>query len=840
MKLKQSVCLAFILFPTLSFANNEFNSIVEDFERYSAAQDENRPKPKTSAKISPSSKKNQVNNVQKTPIAKPEIKQAEKESETVSNNKSENTANILLLEQNSVSPSYYPKINGDYSRYLTPLLSFIPIQSQFSPKDLLRDNITDPIIIYNPLSLYTKTPYLGQPNNSVLDLIPNTIYATSAIPFYFISQLKRSLLDYQQPLFNQQLLEQLAVARRKYDSLLESTSQQSTKLAEYLTQLENTNLQINQLKTALAETEAKLLTANTLLKDDTAKNEITSLQETLATFEAEKNQLTEKLNTSQTLLTQLEQEKTALETQYNEVQRSFTNSNQENTQQLSQLETAKNKEIAALQTNLNNEKSTQEKLLQQLAQVQNQLAQIEQDKSNIETQLSQAQSLLKDDTAKNEITSLQASLLAMTTEREDISKLLAKNKAEYDTILQKNKQLVDNQQQEITQLTTRINENKQVQIQLNNALLAANQQKTDTDEKLKVIPELQLELKNKVNELAELKSGLSAGEKTIESLISDKNSLITKLEKTQSELSEKYQTLDTQFQASNNAIKQLNTDKVNSEKAYALLEQQLADKQSAADKLTTQLVQVQAQLEKQQTESNDLFNTLKQQQEQTIVQSKQQQNSLSGTEKQLNDIMQQLTAQKILTQTLEEKSAQLNEQIKSKDAELAKINTETDSIKKENKTLKEDLQKIMGEGQMIANQLTYAYSVIGKDNAKRNKSILSSIQKQNYIQYDDNTYFKILKQGKPVASIASKTVKFTMYEELTDGSVTLNYDKSKPVIMPYRQLPLPLNTFIAKAGINGKAKIYIKPGGGYGEKGVPGQIPPESMSIVTIEVLDAK
>lgn len=200
----------------------------------------------------------------------------------------------------------------------------------------------------------------------------------------------------------------------------------------------------------------------------------------------------------------------------------------------------------------------------------------------------------------------------------------------------------------------------------------------------------------------------------------------------------------------------------------------------------------------------------------------------------------QLEAQRELTKTLEDKGSQLNEQVKEKEAELVKANTEKTNVLKENKTLKEQIEKMASEGQMIAGQLAYAYSIIGKDNAQRNKSILSEIQKQNYIQYDDDTYFKILKQGKPVASITGKTVVFTMHEELTDGTVTLNYDKSKPLILPYRQLPLPLNTFIAKAGINGKAKIYIKPGGGYGKNGVPGQVPPESMSIVTIEILDIK
>ncbi|MDK7225420.1 sugar transporter, partial [Proteus mirabilis] len=219
---------------------------------------------------------------------------------------------------------------------------------------------------------------------------------------------------------------------------------------------------------------------------------------------------------------------------------------------------------------------------------------------------------------------------------------------------------------------------------------------------------------------------------------------------------------------------------------------------------------------------------------------KQQESVLANSQKEFNEVSKQLEAQRALTKTLEEKELKLSEQLKEKESEIKKINSENASVQKENKTLKQQLDKAMGEGQIIASQLAYAYSIIGKDNAQRNKSILSEIQKQNYVQYDDNTYFKILKQGKPVDSIAGKTVVFAMHEQLTDGTVTLNYDKAKPLILPYRQLPLPLNTFVAKAGLNGKAKIYIKPDGGYGKDGIPGQVPPESMSIVTIEILAIK
>ncbi|NBM93457.1 hypothetical protein [Proteus sp. G2662] len=476
--------------------------------------------------------------------------------------------------------------------------------------------------------------------------------------------------------------------------------------------------------------------------------------------------------------------------------------NKQKEQELANLEAVKNKEIATLENSLSTITTEQEKLTKQLTDVKNQLAIIKKEKEDVQTQFTQAQLLLKDDSAKKEIDKLQSTLLKITSEREDLSKELALKVAEAEKQQDVNSKLVEEQRKEIAQLKIQVEKSNQEQTQLNKSLLAVQQQKEQVDEKLKAIPELKSQLDNKVTELADLKKSLSAGEKAVDNLIADKNNLIAKLEKAQTELSEKYQTLDTQFKENNIVLAQVTTSKTESEKALALLEKQLAEKQNTTDKLSAQLAEAKVQLEKQNTENTQKISILKQQQTESI--------------------------------------AKLNEQIKAKDAELAKVNTDTNNILKENKTLKEQLEKMAGEGQMIAGQLAYAYSIIGKDNAQRNKSILSEIQKQNYVQYDDNTYFKILKQGKPVASITGKTVVFTMHESLTDGTVTLNYDKSKPLILPYRQLPLPLNTFIAKAGINGKAKIYIKPSGGYGKNGVPGQVPPESMSIVTIEILDIK
>lgn len=900
MKLKQSVCLALMLFPTLSFANNEFNSVIEDFDRYFETQEPIKIEPKTSATISSSTRTDQATRgVNRTTTATQQTK-TEQRVKPSAPAKTDNqavepvkTPDITLAENCPVLSADYSKLKNDYTRYLTPLLSFVPIKPQFTPEDLNRYSYRNNTIVYNPLALYSKESYARPKRNDnlLLDIIPGTFYSVTAIPFHFAYQFNRSFLEHKQPLFNKELLNRLADTRNKYQTLYQKYTEQEAITKAHLEKIQNANNQIKQLELTLAETEEKLATANNLLtdntlkqavtklqtdlettkkerdllvkqltekedvlqattvkntelakqqqhfekqaeilkalelkytqleqekeqlesqyqqaqallKDDSAKREIDKLQSSLESINVEQDKLISQLNEKQTLLTKVEQEKDAIQTQYAESQQLLNSHNKQKEQALADLEAAKNKEITRLENALSTITTEQEKLTKQLTDVQNQLATIQKEKEDVQTQFAQAQRLLKDDSAKKEIDKLQSTLLKITSEREDLSKELSLKIAEAEKQQDANSKLVEEQRKEIAQLKTQVEKSNQEQAQLNKSLLAVQQQKEQVDEKLKAIPELKSQLDNKVNELADLKKSLSAGEKAIDNLITDKNNLIAKLEKAQNELSSKYQILDTQFKENNIVLAQATASKTESEKTLVLLEKQLTEKQNTTDKLSAQLAEAKEQLEKQNTENTQQISLLKQQQTESID--------------------------------------KLNAQLKAKDAELAKVNTDTNNILKENKTLKDQLNKMAGEGQMIAGQLAYAYSIIGKDNAQRNKSILAEIQKQNYVQYDDNTYFKILKQGKPVPLITGKTVVFTMHEELTDGTVTISYDKTKPLILPYRQLPLPLNTFIAKAGINGKAKIYIKPGGGYGKNGVPGQVPPESMSIVTIEILDIK
>ncbi|ELX8378443.1 peptidylprolyl isomerase [Providencia stuartii] len=131
-------------------------------------------------------------------------------------------------------------------------------------------------------------------------------------------------------------------------------------------------------------------------------------------------------------------------------------------------------------------------------------------------------------------------------------------------------------------------------------------------------------------------------------------------------------------------------------------------------------------------------------------------------------------------------------------------------------------------------------NAIAEENKKRNQKMIEEITRQKYSKLDAFTYYKILQKGKPISNVKKKNITFIMREQLTDGTVTVLYTDKNPVTLPYNELPVPLNSFIEKAGEGGMVKVYIKPEGGYGVDGIPGQIPPNSMSIIDLKIISVK
>ncbi|HHN8408859.1 TPA: FKBP-type peptidyl-prolyl cis-trans isomerase, partial [Morganella morganii] len=237
---------------------------------------------------------------------------------------------------------------------------------------------------------------------------------------------------------------------------------------------------------------------------------------------------------------------------------------------------------------------------------------------------------------------------------------------------------------------------------------------------------------------------------------------------------------------------------------------------------------------------------------------------------------QQRAAQ--LDKALKEKTQQIEALAKS-DAELIKLNTQLDNQKKQladkdaelakaAAKLKENadltakytaLQKEMDkqkavvsaqrtENTMLNTQIAkaeeknkavtaYTFQQVGELNKRKNQELIARLERQNYSKMTPDVYYRITKQGQKYKALKGKTVTFAMHEELTDGKVTVSYPANTPAVIPFNELPGDLAKFVSLAGAGGAVDVYIKPEGGYGVAGIEGQIPPNSMSMIKLNVL---
>ncbi|MTB66347.1 peptidylprolyl isomerase [Providencia sp. wls1943] len=160
-------------------------------------------------------------------------------------------------------------------------------------------------------------------------------------------------------------------------------------------------------------------------------------------------------------------------------------------------------------------------------------------------------------------------------------------------------------------------------------------------------------------------------------------------------------------------------------------------------------------------------------------------------------------------------------------------------LREENDALRASKKTPTGKTPTIIQIPSADNATIAKENEKRNQKILQDIKQQKYSKLDNYTYYKVLQKGTPITNVKDKKITLIMREQLTDGKVTVMHTEKNPMVLPYDQLPPPMNSFVEKVGVGGMVKIYIEPEGGYGPEGIPGEVPPNSMSIIDLKVIQA-
>ena len=172
-------------------------------------------------------------------------------------------------------------------------------------------------------------------------------------------------------------------------------------------------------------------------------------------------------------------------------------------------------------------------------------------------------------------------------------------------------------------------------------------------------------------------------------------------------------------------------------------------------------------------------------------------------------------------------------------AQIRDLNQRVTQLREENDALRTSKKSPTGKAPTIIQIPSADNTTIAKENEKRNQKILQDIKQQKYSKLDNYTYYKVLQKGTPITNVKDKKITLIMREQLTDGKVTVMHTEKNPMVLPYDQLPPPMNSFVEKVGVGGMVKIYIEPEGGYGPEGIPGEVPPNSMSIIDLKVIQA-
>ena len=124
------------------------------------------------------------------------------------------------------------------------------------------------------------------------------------------------------------------------------------------------------------------------------------------------------------------------------------------------------------------------------------------------------------------------------------------------------------------------------------------------------------------------------------------------------------------------------------------------------------------------------------------------------------------------------------------------------------------------------------------ENDKQSKAILSKAAKEKgAVKLPSGAVYRIIEQGEaPLV-----TVKNNIITELDEVLGTGKVMSSKEVrASRVQDLPPLFQTVVKKLGLGGVATIHIPASQAYGEQGVPGFVPPGTISIITVKIIGIK
>ncbi|HHR5846262.1 TPA: hypothetical protein ACS7XE_000408 [Providencia alcalifaciens] len=645
------------------------------------------------------------------------------------------------------------------------------------------------------------------------------------------AQMKQQLTDKDQ---------QVTDAHQRIDQL---TAEIAKLQSDAKQQLESSGNTDEQLKTL----SANLLTQETLLKQR---------EDELKQVQSQKNDVQSALKQQQDAIKQLEQQNQQLveqmKQQLTDKDKQVTDAHQRIDQLTAEIAKLQSDAKQQLQSSGNTDEQlktlsanllTQETLLKQR---EDELKQVQSQKNDVQSALKQQQDAVKQLEQQNQ------QLAEKSKQNEKIQVVLAEQTAQ---LVQKNAlevELANAKKQQLTQqnahekiakqLTDSQNQYAQLQAQLATNEQGYAEAKKQLAQANAEVQKLRTELE-KQTELAG-----KATDQQVKELTTELNQQITLLKAREETLTK----LDLENKNVQNSLKAQLSDKQQLESQNALLASQAKEKEIQIAKLEKDIAsrnQQQSDLEQKLLDVNKQLNVLKLEAEKFTAE------NVAKKDQELLQLKKQLDEKTAADSQSRQELASVQENLKKAKDELASLkafstddglklqirdlNQRVTQLREENDALRANKKTVAGKAPNIIQIPPADNTTIAKENAKRNQKILEDIKRQKYSKLDNFTYYKVLQKGTPITDVQDKKITLIMREQLTDGKVTVMHTEKNPMVLPYNQLPPPMNSFVEKVGVGGMVKIYIEPEGGYGPEGIPGEVPPNSMSIIDLKVIQA-
>ncbi|EUC96557.1 hypothetical protein HMPREF1567_3373 [Providencia alcalifaciens PAL-2] len=890
MRLNLRLCVSLALFSTCfssaSYADR-FNNVIDDFDTYLQSENEGQ-KPKPRPIEVPLSVKSQaqsydvLSTLSPVPLPKEnrqvktvnarntkEKKVTQHVSNTVTVSHSQNTtAPVTATVQTQVEPKTQPQVTEPVTPPVTevcvlptepssyqPTSSYLLQSNQWNPKYLAKDFAKYQVII-DPLGLYSSdfTKKAGADNAAYLAQLANLIEQQQLKSLYRlgIAQGVGELIAYNKLLTDGQLVNKLTNYNKSIAELNRIIAEKQSTINQLSEEITANKLKIDQLQNVVKSVDNKVVI-------DELNNELTkskgAVAEKQASLEALAKQNDQSLETIKKLEKQLNDglvDVANTKKQLTEKDKQVTDAHQRIDQLTAEIAKLQSDAKQQLQSSGNTDEQlktlsanllTQETLLKQR---EDELKQVQSQKNDVQSALKQQQDAVKQLEQQNQ------QLAEKSKQNEKIQVVLAEQTAQ---LVQKNAlevELANAKKQQLTQqnahekiakqLTDSQNQYAQLQAQLATNEQGYAEAKKQLAQANAEVQKLRTELE-KQTELAG-----KATDQQVKELTTELNQQITLLKAREETLTK----LDLENKNVQNSLKAQLSDKQQLESQNALLASQAKEKEIQIAKLEKDIAsrnQQQSDLEQKLLDVNKQLNVLKLEAEKFTAE------SVAKKDQELLQLKKQLDEKTAADSQSRQELASVQENLKKAKDELASLkafstddglklqirdlNQRVTQLREENDALRANKKTVAGKAPNIIQIPPADNTTIAKENAKRNQKILEDIKQQKYSKLDNFTYYKVLQKGTPITDVQDKKITLIMREQLTDGKVTVMHTEKNPMVLPYNQLPPPMNSFVEKVGVGGMVKIYIEPEGGYGPEGIPGEVPPNSMSIIDLKVIQA-